>query len=88
MYGLIVHRDFQRRGIGGRLRKKVEGYVCRGKEAILRGEKSRREEYRGSREFYLKHGFKEIGSIPHFYAQGDALIIFSKTIFPKEFPPS
>jgi ribosomal protein S18 acetylase RimI-like enzyme len=78
IYWLVVHRDFQRRGIGSVLLKKVEEFV--GKDAILRVETSGKEEYRGTREFYLKNGFKEVGRIPHFYGQDDPLIIFSKVV--------
>lgn len=81
IYWMAVDKDFQRKGIGKKLQKRIEAYVLSlDKKANLIVETSSKPEYNATRGFYIKEGFKEMGRIPDFYREDDALVIFYKKL--------
>lgn len=81
IYWLVVDINYQGKGIGKNLLKRVEDFlVKRGEKVILRAETSLKKQYTAAHKFYKKMGFKEVGIIPDFYAEKDGLAIFSKNI--------
>ena len=80
-YWLVVDKEVQRKGIGMRLLQRMQQHICRERsKAVIRIETAGKKEYAYVRNFYKKAGFEEAGRIPDFYADGDDLVIFSKTI--------
>lgn len=81
IYWLVVDKQFQGKGFGKRLLKRIEDFILqRQKHAVLKIETSAKKEYAYARNLYIRHGYHEIGRIPHFYALFDGLIIYSKEI--------
>ncbi|MCM8774138.1 MAG: GNAT family N-acetyltransferase [Candidatus Omnitrophica bacterium] len=81
IYWLVVAKEFQNKGVGKNLIKRVENFVLEiMPKAVLRIETSADNRYSAARHLYLKCGFKEIGRIPDFYADANDLIIYSKEI--------
>ena len=79
IYWMVVDKEFQRKGIGKKLQKRIESYVLlQDKKANLIIETSSKPEYNATRNFYKNSGFKEVGQIPDFYNENDSLIIFYK----------
>jgi len=84
IYWLVVANDFQGKGYGKRLLKRMEEHLRQSHpKAVLRLETSTKREHTVARGLYLKEGFHEMGRIPHFYGEGDDLIIFYKEIGPE-----
>ena len=81
IYWLVVGADFQGRGLGRLLIKKMEDFSARKcGQAILRVETSGHALYERARRFYQAAGFHQAGRIADFYSPGDDLVIFSKII--------
>ncbi|MCX8044060.1 MAG: GNAT family N-acetyltransferase [Desulfobacterota bacterium] len=81
IYWLIVDKSMHRRGVGSRLVSSMQQEVLKkDRAAVIRIETSGKKEYAYVRSFYTKAGFTEAGRIADFYAPGDDLVIFSKTI--------
>lgn len=81
IYWLIVHRDFQRKGIGRKLIERAEVcIVAKSPNAVVRVETSTKKEYSAAHGLYKRARFQEIGKLPNFYADGDDLIIFYKEL--------
>lgn len=81
IYWIAVGKDSQGKGVGRRLLKRVEDFILADNEkAVIRIETSGKEQYDSTRNFYDRTGFKEAGKIPDFYAEGDSLLNYYKTI--------
>jgi len=81
IYWIVVRREAQRAGAGGRLLQLMEQQALeQGDKAVIRVETGGKQEYGNTRKFYIKAGFEETGRIRDFYADGDDLVVFSKTI--------
>ena len=81
IYWIAVGRDSQGKGIGRALLKKVEDFILSDNaKAVIRIETSGKEQYDSTRNFYDRTGFREAGKIPDFYAEGDSLLNYYKTI--------
>lgn len=80
LYWMAVHGDYRGKHIGGELLKRFEEYVINkgGKKIVL--ETAGRELYRPTRLFYEKHGYREMGIVPDYYAIGDARVTYVKDI--------
>lgn len=69
----------QSRGLGRRLLKKVRASVAKAGGTRLYVETSSRSQYEPTRNFHLKHGFREQARLTGFYAPGDDKIIYCMT---------
>jgi ribosomal protein S18 acetylase RimI-like enzyme len=81
IYWLVVGADFQGRGLGRALIKKMEEFAVRKcGRAVLRVETSGHALYDRARRFYRAAGFHQAGRIADFYASGDDLVLFAKDL--------
>ncbi|MGC9490498.1 MAG: GNAT family N-acetyltransferase [Thermovirgaceae bacterium] len=81
IYWIAVDADKQGYGIGISLIEAVQKRALRDKDrAVLRIETSGKPSYESQRRFYKSCGFSVAGRIPDFYAPGDDLVTFVKTI--------
>lgn len=67
-------------GVGSRLLAGFEARLRAAGDRVLIVETSARPAYEQARSFYRRHGFREVGRIPEFYAPGDDKIIFYKSL--------
>ncbi|MBF0522954.1 MAG: GNAT family N-acetyltransferase [Candidatus Omnitrophica bacterium] len=81
VYWLVVNKNFQGRGIGKKLMKRMEEFILpKEDKAIIRLETSSKTEYAHARRLYERLEFNEAVRIPNFYDQGDDLMIYYKQI--------
>lgn len=80
LWWIVVDRQVQTRGIGGELLEFVEREVRAATGRILLIETSSQPKYERTRRFYLKHGYSQVAAVPDFYAEGDDMLFFCKTI--------
>ena len=81
IYWLAVDKQYQGKGYGKKLIKRVEEFVEQQQGPhVLRVETSTRKEYAHARNLYLRMKYSEAGRILDFYEPGDDLVIFYKKI--------
>lgn len=80
IYWIGVSAHAQGRGFGRVLLEHVEKNIRRAKGRVIIIETSGRPLYEATRGFYLKTGYTEAARIPDFYDQGDARVIYSKSL--------
>ncbi|HNX90408.1 MAG TPA: GNAT family N-acetyltransferase [Candidatus Omnitrophota bacterium] len=79
VYWLVVDKACHGKGTGKRLMTAVEeAFAEENKKFVARVETSGRDTYEGARIFYEKLGYEKTGVIPHFYGQGDDLVMYHK----------
>jgi len=66
------------RGIGTALLAHAEEFVIKNNGRWILAETSSKDDYAGTRRFYLKNLYSIIAEIKDFYAAGDNLLIFGK----------
>jgi ribosomal protein S18 acetylase RimI-like enzyme len=78
LWWIVVNRDVQARGIGGKLLQYVEAAVrsVEGRQLII--ETSSQPKYELTRQFYLKYGYTQIAAVANYYADGDDMLFFAK----------
>lgn len=80
IYWIGVSANCQGRGFGRALLEHADRLIRKIKGRILIIETSGRALYESTRGFYLKTGYAEVARIPDFYEQGDARVIYAKTL--------
>ena len=80
LYWIAVDVAVQRGGYGRRLMAFVEEYIRAENGRILLIETSSTSKYEPTRQFYLKHGYAQVATVPDFYADGDGKVIFAKRL--------
>ncbi len=80
IYWIGVSAKCQGRGFGRALLEHVESHIRNKKGRVIIIETSGRPLYESTRGFYLKTGYGEAARIPDFYGEGDARVIYSKTL--------
>jgi ribosomal protein S18 acetylase RimI-like enzyme len=78
VYWEAVAPNRKGQGIGGRLMKAAEAEIGKGKTRLILIETSSQPSYENTRQFYQRHGYKEIARVPDFYEPGDDKIILQK----------
>lgn len=78
LYWIVVDPATQGKGIGGQLLKHAEEFVKQNNGRLILAETSSRDNYNGTRDFYLKHNYSILAEIKDFYSLEDNLIIFGK----------
>lgn len=78
IYWLVVHPRWQRCGIGTLLLAEAEVACQSGRRVYI--ETSSRVDYASARSFYVASGYSLIATLPDFYAQGDAKMIYVKAL--------
>jgi len=80
LYWICVHPEAAGRGLGRALQSRFEESVrARGGRRVV-VETSGRADYARARRFYEAAGYGEAGRISDFYADGDACVLYSKTL--------
>lgn len=80
LYLIAVHKDFQGKGMGGRLMSHVEHLLNSKGNRILLVETSGLPEYELTRKFYDKCGYKREAVIRDFYFDGEDKVVFWKRL--------
>jgi aminoglycoside 6'-N-acetyltransferase I len=78
LYWIATDPDYANRGIGKKLLLHAEQFVIDRNGRWLLIETSSKNEYEGTRSFYLRNNYSKISEINDFYAVGDMLIVFGK----------
>jgi len=69
-----------RKGVGTELLKAVEELARERGGRFLNLETSSTEPYAAARAFYERHGYTVMATIPDYYSDGDAMLIFRKEL--------
>ncbi|HEY3311223.1 MAG TPA: GNAT family N-acetyltransferase [Anaerolineales bacterium] len=80
LYWIVVDPEAQRQGVGKRLLEKAEQVVRELGGRILVIETSGKENYSGTRAFYLACGYNHEATLRDLYADGDDLCIYTKRL--------
>ncbi|MBN2323310.1 MAG: GNAT family N-acetyltransferase [Spirochaetes bacterium] len=80
LYWVVVGEDFRHGGLGTALLKKTEETIVRMGGRRLYAETSSKPLYEPTRAFYTRRGFYVGAILEDFYADGDAKVIFIKTL--------
>jgi ribosomal protein S18 acetylase RimI-like enzyme len=80
LWWIAVDVRRQGRGLGAEMLRAVEGLVADASGRLLLIETSSTAIYQPTRQFYRKHGYADVATIPDFYADGDGKVIFHKRI--------
>jgi ribosomal protein S18 acetylase RimI-like enzyme len=80
LYWLVVHPEFQRRGVGAALQSSIEREMRDAGGRRIVCETSGRESYTPAREFYQSAGYVEYGRVADYYSPGDACVFFCKVL--------
>lgn len=81
IYWIVVDRNFQKKGIGTRLLRRIEDFIIRkDQKPGIRIETSTVARYAAARSFYRKMGFNEVGLISDFYGENDNLVTYWKSV--------
>lgn len=80
LYWIVVDPAQQGRGIGKQLLSCVERRLQERQATQLYADTSGRDDYAGTRSYYVANGFQQAALLPDFYAPGDAKVIFRKLL--------
>jgi ribosomal protein S18 acetylase RimI-like enzyme len=79
LYWMAVDPALQGGGIGTALVREMEGRLA-GYARLIVVETAGRPDYRPTRAFYQARGYRRTAVIPDFYAPGDDLVVYLKTL--------
>lgn len=80
VWWIAVAADQQGRGFGKELMSFAETDARENGCRLLVVETSDTAKYAPTRAFYLKSGYTAVATVPHFYADGDGMAIFTKVL--------
>jgi GNAT superfamily N-acetyltransferase len=80
LWWIAVRKQRQAGGIGTALLRHAEEEVKGKRGRMLLIETSSLEGYGPTRNFYLKHNYKEVARLPDYYTAGDDMVIFCKRL--------
>ena len=80
LYWIVVHKDWQGRGMGKRLLTETEQLIRSLGGRQIYAETSSREQYIPTRKFYEKCGYQQEAFLKNFYNESDGKIIYSKVL--------
>jgi ribosomal protein S18 acetylase RimI-like enzyme len=80
LYWIAVSKDTHAKGIGSKLLHYVEEDIRKKKGRLLLIETSSLAHYELTRRFYLKHQYEKAAVLRDFYADGDDMVIFRKSL--------
>lgn len=79
LYWIVIDPDEVNKGYGTKLLNDAENYIQNNGGYFIWVETSSREDYKLTREFYLKNNYQQILVVDNFYKENDGLIVFAKT---------
>jgi GNAT superfamily N-acetyltransferase len=80
LYWIVVDAELRGRGIGRELLRRTEWLVAQQQGRRLYAETSSRDQYRSTRAFYERCGYRQEAFLSDFYAPGDGKVIFVKVL--------
>lgn len=80
LYWIAVDPELHGQGIGSELLKHCERRVADDGGTLIMVETSSQPKYEPTRTFYLRHGYHEAARIGGYYARGDDLVIYTKSL--------
>jgi GNAT superfamily N-acetyltransferase len=81
LWWIAVRKDQQGKGVGSRLLRFVENDICDTHQGrVLFIETGSLPHYELTRAFYRKHGYEEHALLQDFYAVGDSMVVFRKSL--------
>jgi GNAT superfamily N-acetyltransferase len=81
LYWIAVRKNLQARGTGSRLLKHLEDDIrVTHKGRVLFVETGSLPHYQLTRKFYLKNGYEQHALLKDYYAAGDSMVVFRKTL--------
>ena len=78
LYWMAVAPSEQGKGRGKELVRWLEAEVGKLNGRVILIETSSQPKYRGTRQFYIDLGYKEVARVPDFYRAGDDRVIYAK----------
>jgi len=75
-----VDKSTQAKGLGAKLMRHVEEEIQAAGGRVIVVETSALPNYEPTRRFYLRLGYKQVATIPDFYADGDDMTVFWKRL--------
>ncbi len=82
LYWIAVDPDAHRRGVGRRLMAASEAAIAARGGRLVVVETASRSDYGPTRRFYEAIGYARAADVPEYYAPGDGLIIYVKSLAP------
>ena len=81
LWWIVVRKDTQGQGVGGKLLRHLENDMRANHGGrILFIETGSMPHYEPTRQFYRKHAYEQHALLKDFYADGDSMVIFRKTL--------
>ena len=80
LYWIVVHPDFQSRGLGRKLLQDAERLIKAAAGKRIYVDTSQRSQYASTRAFYERCGYIQEAVLPDFYAPGEGKVIYRKTV--------
>lgn len=77
---LAVHKDYRRRGLGSQLMGEVEKYVKEHQGRFILIDTCDTDLYKPARAFFEKHGYRQVGTVPDYYINGEGRIDYFKEL--------
>ena len=80
LYWIVVDPERQRDGLGRRLMAHCEQAILAEGGRLIVVETSSRADYAATRRFYQRLGYEARAGIPEYYAPGDDLVVYVKSL--------
>jgi len=84
LYWIAVDQSTQGRGVGRALLDEAERWIAAEGRTRVYLETAGRAQYQPTRAFYLACGYRIVASLEHFYAPGDAKVVFLRVLEPQQ----
>lgn len=75
-----VHQDYRNQGLASQLLEQIEKYVEENGGRYIHILSCDLESYAAARNLYLKHGYKHVGAIPHYYLPNVGRVDYIKAL--------
>jgi ribosomal protein S18 acetylase RimI-like enzyme len=80
VYWIAVAKESQGSGLGRTLMTETEKRIQIAGGCRVYAETASRRQYLPTRRFYLAMGYRKLGSLPHYYRQGDGKVTYAKEL--------
>jgi ribosomal protein S18 acetylase RimI-like enzyme len=80
IYWIAVQKAAQGQGVAGALMEEAHRRIIEDGGKFVYIETSTKEIYKPAREFYIKHGYTRVATVPHYYAENDGKAVFMKIV--------
>jgi ribosomal protein S18 acetylase RimI-like enzyme len=80
VYWIAVSPEAQGQGLGRKLMTETERRIRKLGGCRVYAETASRRQYLPTRRFYVAMGYRKLGSLPHYYCQGDGKVTYVKEL--------